>query len=246
MAVIEYRDKMHYAGHMDVNYHDSQENEDQPVSSPPTSVSEMLQKPAVRVAIGIFSSVVLFTTVYAVFGLIKMDLTMQKESIVSPTPIPTIDFSMDTPTPRPSSPESAAASTAPANKKLSSTPVPTNAPPTATFTPVPPTNTPQPTATPIPPDETTPVISLSGPASGSTIDFRDFCFPVYATDNQSQSSEMNIRHRFDSASWTDWGANWSPCFSGVSNGQHTFTVEVRDKAGNVAQQQTTFTVNASN
>lgn len=91
-------------------------------------------------------------------------------------------------------------------------------------------------------DTTPPSISMTGPENGSTVDFKNFCFPMYPTDNQTSSSEIQIRVKFDQESWSDWGNNVAPCYYDIPNGQHTFSVEVKDTAGNTASETRTFTV----
>lgn len=140
-------------------------------------------------------------------------------------------------------------------KKVSLTPTITPKTPSPTITPtITPTNTPQPTNTPIPlntptptplpPDTTPPVItSMTGPADGSTVDFNGFCFPMTISDNKPGNQNFLTQHTFDSATWTDWEANYAPCFNNVSNGSHTFTVHAKDEAGNISATITrTFTV----
>lgn len=125
---------------------------------------------------------------------------------------------------------------------ISPTAVPTSIPtPVVTNTPEPTTI---PTVTSAPNDTNPPTIhSMTGPENGSTVDFNSFCFPIHVSDDRSSGSQLSSQYRFDSDSWTDWGSNMSPCFSNVSNGEHTFIIHVKDSAGNVsAERSSTFKV----
>ncbi len=137
-------------------------------------------------------------------------------------------------------------------KRVSSTPIPTLKPslsPTATPS-LTPTSTPQPTSTPVPPtatpvpDTSPPTItSMTGPEDGTTISSNSFCFPMSISDNKSTNPDILTQHTFDGTPWTNWEANYSPCFSNVSDGSHTFSVRAKDEAGNTSATITrTFTV----
>ncbi len=93
-------------------------------------------------------------------------------------------------------------------------------------------------------DTTAPQITqMTGPGDGSVIEFNNFCFPIYATDNISKSSGIKVRSRFDSQDWTAWSTDFSQCFQNISSGNHTFSAQVRDEAGNESNIITrTFTV----
>lgn len=122
---------------------------------------------------------------------------------------------------------------------------PTNFPtsvPTATNVPVP-TNTPiplyTPTPTPLPPDTSPPIITdMGGPGNNTTVNFNGFCFPFRVSDNQSQIPHFWTQYQFDSSTWTEWNNTndvFSPCFQNIQNGQHSFSVHVKDGAGNVSE-----------
>lgn len=116
---------------------------------------------------------------------------------------------------------------------------------TSAKTPTPTTGLNNPTSAPAQTSDTTPptLDYMTGPTDGSTIDFNSFCFPMKASDNVSSSNDIQTRYRFDTSSFGDWGSNFAPCYSNVSNGSHNFVLEFRDKAGNVgAQVSRTFTV----
>lgn len=131
--------------------------------------------------------------------------------------------------------------TAKPGTKATPTPLKKTAP---TVTPTPKTIT-NPTSTPASnQDKTAPVItSMTGPENSSTVDFDNFCFPIYITDNVSNSSSLQVRVKFDSNTWGGYSNNFSPCYSGISNGSHTFSVQAKDAAGNESSVITrTFTV----
>lgn len=108
-----------------------------------------------------------------------------------------------------------------------------------------PTNTPMPTAVPTPPDTTPPVIDqMTGPENGGVYSYKNFCFPMHATDNAPGTPQ--VRYKFDSESWSGWGNEYSPCYSNVANGSHTFSAQAKDAAGNESGITTrTFTIQAN-
>lgn len=144
----------------------------------------------------------------------------------------------------------------PTEEPIEETPVPTKkvvptARPTSKPSPTPTnpaaTSTPVPTSTPIPsptsaPDTSAPTLDMTGPSDGSTVTFDNFCFPLQLSDNVTKSSDIEVRVRFDSQTWGSWGHEYSPCYSAVPNGQHTFSAQARDAAGNVAEKTSIFTV----
>ena len=116
--------------------------------------------------------------------------------------------------------------------------------PTATKAPTSAQSTPTPTSAPAHTADTTPptLVYMTGPPDGGTVDVSGFCFPMMASDNVSNSQSILTRYKFDSGSFNDWGNNYSPCYTGVANGSHTFTLEFKDEAGNSASVTRTFTV----
>lgn len=127
---------------------------------------------------------------------------------------------------------------------------PTAKMPTATATPTPPkvtaTNTPVPTPTTAV-DSNPPTLTIQGgPSDGSTVDFNNFCFPLYVSDNVSKYPKVFVRYRFDADSFGSWTTDVSPCYNNVLNGQHIFAVQAQDEAGNLSsEQRRTFTVSIS-
>lgn len=154
-----------------------------------------------------------------------------EEQTPSPTKKPT-----NGPTIKPTNTPTPKATSAPTSQPATSTPVPTS-----THTPTP-TNTP----TPLPPDTTPPsMMEMTGPADGSTIAFRGFCFPMKPVDDRSTYPQIKTQYKFDSSEWSSWGTEVSPCYSDVPDGQHTFSVQLKDEAGNVSSPiSRTFTVDA--
>ncbi len=108
----------------------------------------------------------------------------------------------------------------------------------ATNTPIPPTQTPiPPTSTPTPSpyvDNQPPVLQqMTGPADGSYVQFNNFCFPMYYTDNNPNTT-IYVQYQFDGSGWSDWGTNYSPCYSNVANGGHFFAAQAKDSTGNTS------------
>ena len=64
--------------------------------------------------------------------------------------------------------------------------------------------------------------------------FTTFCIPMYLIDNVSQiATGLKVRYVFDGADLGDWKQDFSPCYSNVSEGVHTFSVQGTDGSGNV-------------
>lgn len=73
-------------------------------------------------------------------------------------------------------------------------------------------------------------------------DFNGFCFPMRVKDNVSPFSDIHVQTVFD-ANASKWSQDVAPCFQDVPDGEHTFEVRAKDKAGNVsAPIKRTFTV----
>ncbi len=139
------------------------------------------------------------------------------KSIQTVTPATTSPLVVETRTPKPSV----------TNVPLS--PTPTTSPSQPKYYPLT-----TPTATPIlnvQDDKEAPVFEwMTGPEDGSTVAFKNFCFPMKINDN---SGQVWVRYSFDSGPG-DWGKDFAPCFQNVSNGWHTFVAQAKDAAGNVA------------
>lgn len=198
----------------------------------------------------VITTVVVLALSIGGFMVISRGSSQKTEVELTSTPTPT-----EEPTPTEPEEEESPTPTKKATVTVKPTVKPTIKPsatptkPAATSTPAPtsaPTNTPVPTATPIPPDTTPPTISMTGPADGSTVDFNNFCFPAYIQDTVSTTSDIQARYRFDSPTWSEWGSEFAPCYSNIANGSHTFSIQARDKAGNVKEETRIFTVNKTN
>jgi len=122
---------------------------------------------------------------------------------------------------------------------LSATPRPTlliTTPPTQTPLPLPSLTTKLDNIAPI-------ITSFGGPTDDSTVEFSNFCFPLYITDNVSKYPNIWIHFRFDTDTWSTWSTDVAPCFNNVENGQHTIAIQAKDQAGNISQElKKTFSV----
>ena len=203
---------------------------------------------------------VLFIIVIASIFTIQASSKTNVSVSVTPTPLPTREpkkrppDEVATPTEIPTlTPKTTNQNEEDETVQLIITTLPTTKPTatsTPTNTPVPQsaTNTPTPTSTPIPtttPDTTAPTMSeMTGPADGSTVNFKNFCFPMKPSDDRSTSSQIQTNYKFDSSDWSGWGNQYSPCYNDIANGSHTFSVQLKDEAGNVSSSiNRTFTVN---
>ena len=78
---------------------------------------------------------------------------------------------------------------------------------------------------------------MGGPEDGSTVLTSSFCFPMTISDNRSHYPNIWTQYEFDSHKWTTWSNDqqsaYTPCFTHVNDGEHTFSVHAKDEAGNV-------------
>lgn len=107
-----------------------------------------------------------------------------------------------------------------------------------------PTSIPQNTPTAIPlviptyADTTPPiVVDISGPWGPTygeqAVD--NFCFLFKGNDNVlSTDADFFYQAKIDDNDWSEWNHNPYPCFSKPSDGAHTFSARVKDKAGNIS------------
>ncbi|MCR4263457.1 MAG: hypothetical protein NUV98_01930, partial [Candidatus Roizmanbacteria bacterium] len=164
--------------------------------------------------IGILSSIVLFTVIYALFSLAKGTITSREEAEATPTPYPLYDFSIDTPTPDPSP---IAASPQPSKSSVKSPtvtrPAPTNTSiPAVTATPIP-TNTPQPTATPTR-TPNPPIMNISYPQEAQYVEFtspeQQLC--VADVPAGGNTEELERRHNQNDSGWSSYVDIFTYCY----------------------------------
>jgi hypothetical protein len=93
-------------------------------------------------------------------------------------------------------------------------------------------------------DTTPPVISgVSGVDENATISVNHICLRVLPYDKEN--SPTMIRTQLNTGDWTAWTSEFITCYNDLSNGSYTFTVQAKDKAGNLSNIQTRhFTVQA--
>ncbi len=89
-----------------------------------------------------------------------------------------------------------------------------------------------------------PTITISGgPVQGTTTAMPDVCFPLWVSDNMTPWQQLSSRGKLDEGQWSTWSTATSYCYQNLGNGTHTFTVQLRDLAGNVSPEVTrTFIV----
>ena len=97
-----------------------------------------------------------------------------------------------------------------------------------------PSGFPPPPPPPPPPDTTPPAVTLTGPASGTQSTSATFVF--------SANEAATFRCRLDSAGFDACASGIA--YSGLQVGQHVFTVEASDSAGNVGSASHTWTIAA--
>lgn len=91
-------------------------------------------------------------------------------------------------------------------------------------------------------DATPPVVSISSPASGSTITSNTVTFTGTATD--ALSGVASTTRRIDANPFQAWDPAASEMLN-LSNGTHTITARATDVAGNIAESSTTFVVDGA-
>jgi len=93
-------------------------------------------------------------------------------------------------------------------------------------------------------DLTPPTVTIQGGvAEGTTIASGSLCFPIWVSDNMTPWQQLTTRARMDTNQWSVWLQTYSYCFQNLSLGKHTFSVQIRDLAGNVSSEvKRTFTV----
>lgn len=82
-----------------------------------------------------------------------------------------------------------------------------------------------------------PSVTIQGSVSeGATIASSSLCFPLWVTDNMTPWQQLTTRARMDTNQWSIWMQTFSYCFQNLGVGAHTFSVQIRDLAGNVSQE----------
>ncbi|MFZ2024707.1 MAG: hypothetical protein WAV51_00265 [Microgenomates group bacterium] len=80
-----------------------------------------------------------------------------------------------------------------------------------------------------------PTVTIQGnTAEGATITGNSVCFPLWVSDNMTPWQRLQTRSKLDTNQWSVWMETFSYCFQNLGNGKHTFSVQIRDLAGNVA------------
>lgn len=84
-------------------------------------------------------------------------------------------------------------------------------------------------------DLTAPTVTIQGNlAEGATIAGNSVCFPLWVSDNMTPWQRLQTRANIDKNQWGVWTETFSYCFQNLGNGSHTFSVQIRDLAGNVS------------
>jgi len=103
-----------------------------------------------------------------------------------------------------------------------------------------------PPATSTPPatkDTVAPIVAINGgPVEGSTVAETRVCFPLWVSDNATEYTKLLVQAKFDTQQITAWSNTLQYCYESLANGPHTFSVQVKDEAGNVTESKRSFTV----
>jgi hypothetical protein len=84
-----------------------------------------------------------------------------------------------------------------------------------------------------------PTVTISGgPLQGTITTIPDVCFPLWVSDNMTPWKQLTSRGKLDEGQWSTWSTATSYCYQNLGNGTHTFTVQLRDLAGNVSPETT--------
>ncbi|MBD3275420.1 MAG: hypothetical protein GF372_08930 [Candidatus Marinimicrobia bacterium] len=67
-------------------------------------------------------------------------------------------------------------------------------------------------------------------------------FSWEGTDNVSSAANLLYRYQLDGEGWTDWNDDTDTWERGITSGEHTFEVEVRDEEGNVGYSVRKFSI----
>jgi hypothetical protein len=84
-------------------------------------------------------------------------------------------------------------------------------------------------------DLTAPTVTIQGNVSeGTTIASGSLCFPLWVSDNMTPWQRLQTRAKIDQNQWSEWAETFSYCFQNLEDGTHTFSVQIRDLAGNIS------------
>lgn len=73
-----------------------------------------------------------------------------------------------------------------------------------------------------------------GPSDGEAISATQVCFPLYVSDNMTPWQQLATRAKMDDKDWSNWMNIFSYCYNNLSIGPHTFRMQIKDLAGNMA------------
>ena len=80
-----------------------------------------------------------------------------------------------------------------------------------------------------------PTVTIQGGVSeGAIIASGSLCFPIWVSDNMTPWQQLTTRTRMDTNQWSVWMQTYSYCFQNLNIGTHTFSVQIRDLAGNIS------------
>jgi len=84
-------------------------------------------------------------------------------------------------------------------------------------------------------DLTPPTATIQGSVTeGAIMTSTSLCFPLWVSDNMTPWQQLQTRGKIDSNQWSIWMETFSYCFQNLGIGRHTFSVQIRDLAGNVS------------
>lgn len=79
-------------------------------------------------------------------------------------------------------------------------------------------------------DMIAPTLTIQGSiGEGTTIAYTNPCFPLWVSDNMTPWQRLQTRAKLDTTAWSNWSEAFSYCFTNLSNGAHTFSVQIRDR-----------------
>jgi len=83
-------------------------------------------------------------------------------------------------------------------------------------------------------DTIPPTVTITGgPNENDIVTGTRICFPLWVSDNVTNYMKLVTRIKINTNPWTEWEQNLSPCVD-IQPGSHTFTVQIKDEAGNIS------------